>query len=222
MIGSGPWRLKEYVANSHILLEANKPGSTVQSNLPGSTPVTSPYGYFRYKPGKVSVYPEGILVRVPPDTAFNLLAKVENLMDTHGACSDPHTTLEGLKYVWLDDTLKINGKSVSLSPKGVDTDTIPISSLPKGYHEAKIAFKITSPTEMADTWINATWPIYVTLREDINLDFFVNAKDAVALGKAFGSRPGDPSWNPACDINSDGFVNAKDAVLLGAKFGWGS
>jgi peptide/nickel transport system substrate-binding protein len=220
MIGSGPWRLKEYVANSHILLEANKPGSTVQSNLPGSTPVTSTYGYFRYKPGKVSVYPEGLLVRVPPGTAFNLLAKVENLMDTHGACSDPHTTLEGLKYVWLDDTLKINGKSVSLSPKGVDTDTIPISSLPIGYHEAKIAFKITSPTEMADTWINATWPIYVTISEDLNLDFKVDIFDVVIIGLSFGAKPGDSNWDPRADLTPDYLIDIFDLVKIALKFGW--
>jgi hypothetical protein len=63
--------------------------------------------------------------------------------------------------------------------------------------------------------------IWGTLFEDINMDFYVNAKDAVALGRAFGSKPGEYTWDPACDINRDGFVNAKDAVLLGAKFGWG-
>jgi ABC-type transport system substrate-binding protein len=62
--------------------------------------------------------------------------------------------------------------------------------------------------------------IWGTIAEDINLDFFVNVKDAVLLGVAFASVPGDYNWNPACDINGDGFINVKDAVLLGVEFGW--
>ncbi len=62
--------------------------------------------------------------------------------------------------------------------------------------------------------------VYASIPEDINLDFFVNAKDAVALGVAFGSLPMGIGWNPACDINKDGYVNAKDAVKLGAAWGW--
>ena len=59
-----------------------------------------------------------------------------------------------------------------------------------------------------------------TLPEDINLDGFVNAKDAVVLGAAFGSQPGDLNWDARADIRRDGFVNAKDGVKLGAYFGW--
>lgn len=220
LIGSGPWRLDEYVPNSHILLVANKPGSIVDTGLPGSVPVESSKGFFRLMPAYVDVQPAGYTVVVPPDVSFNLVSTVKNLMDVHGGCGD-HTTLEGIKYVWIDDTLLVNGKTVTLSPKATDTDTNSIS-LPRGLHWAKIAFEITGPSEIAETWVNATWPIYATIREDINLDFFVNAKDAVALGTAFGSRPGDPNWKGACDINGDGFVNAKDAVKLGAVFGWPS
>jgi peptide/nickel transport system substrate-binding protein len=61
--------------------------------------------------------------------------------------------------------------------------------------------------------------VWATAKGDVNLDFFVNAKDAVALGVAFGSDPSDPNWNSVCDINHDHFVNAKDAVLLGNNFG---
>ncbi|NWG10794.1 PKD domain-containing protein [Candidatus Bathyarchaeota archaeon] len=59
-------------------------------------------------------------------------------------------------------------------------------------------------------------------RWDINQDGFVNAKDAIVLGAAFGSEIGDPEYNPAADIDvegGDGFVNAKDAIILGAHFG---
>ena len=59
----------------------------------------------------------------------------------------------------------------------------------------------------------------VTLPGDINGDHFVNAKDAVALGKAFSSQQGQPNYNPNADLNNDDFINAKDAVILGKYFG---
>jgi len=54
---------------------------------------------------------------------------------------------------------------------------------------------------------------------DINSDGFVNAKDAVILGYAFGTQPGDEDWNPLADIIEDGIINAKDATALGVAFG---
>jgi hypothetical protein len=56
---------------------------------------------------------------------------------------------------------------------------------------------------------------------DVNGDHYVNAKDAVILGKAFGTRVGDPLYNASADINKDGFCNAKDAIILGKYFGQG-
>ncbi len=59
----------------------------------------------------------------------------------------------------------------------------------------------------------------ITLPGDVNGDGWVNAKDAVTVGTAFGSRQGQPAYNPNADINGDGWVNAKDAVILGGFFG---
>jgi len=59
----------------------------------------------------------------------------------------------------------------------------------------------------------------VKIAGNINNDGYVNAKDAVLLGLAFGSQSGGPHWNTNADINNDGFVNAKDATILGAHFG---
>ncbi|RLI20700.1 hypothetical protein DRO54_05650, partial [Candidatus Bathyarchaeota archaeon] len=61
--------------------------------------------------------------------------------------------------------------------------------------------------------------MYITIQGDINADYVVNFKDAILLGAAFGSRPGDPNWNPNADINGDNIINFKDAILLGANFG---
>jgi hypothetical protein len=61
--------------------------------------------------------------------------------------------------------------------------------------------------------------VYVRIPGDLNADTYVNVKDAVILGAAFGSKPGDSNWNPNADINNDGYINVKDAVILGANFG---
>jgi len=55
MIGSGSWRFREYMSTAYVDLVANKPGSIVQTNLPGSIPIQSPYGYFRLYPLYVNV-----------------------------------------------------------------------------------------------------------------------------------------------------------------------
>ena len=54
---------------------------------------------------------------------------------------------------------------------------------------------------------------------DINGDGFVNSKDAVLLGIAFGSTPGQTNWNEKADLDHNLFINAMDAVILGANFG---
>jgi hypothetical protein len=61
--------------------------------------------------------------------------------------------------------------------------------------------------------------IHVKLLGDINGDRYVNIKDAAILGLAFGSKPGDSTWDPRCDLNQDGYINIKDVVLLGVNFG---
>jgi hypothetical protein len=61
--------------------------------------------------------------------------------------------------------------------------------------------------------------IHVKLMGDVNGDKVVNIMDAVIIEAAFGSKEGDPNWNPNADLNQDGYINIKDTVLLGANFG---
>jgi hypothetical protein len=54
---------------------------------------------------------------------------------------------------------------------------------------------------------------------DINHDLKVDLKDIYATGKAFGSTPGSPRWNPHCDINEDGKVELKDYYAVAKNYG---
>jgi hypothetical protein len=54
---------------------------------------------------------------------------------------------------------------------------------------------------------------------DVNDDEIVNIIDGVILAVAFGSRPGDPNWNPIADIVPDNYINIQDIVLWAIHFG---
>jgi hypothetical protein len=57
------------------------------------------------------------------------------------------------------------------------------------------------------------------LAGDINHDNVVDDADLELLRAAFGSRPGDPNWNPPADLNCDGVVDEADLLLLHSNFG---
>jgi len=54
---------------------------------------------------------------------------------------------------------------------------------------------------------------------DINGDDVVDIFDIVTAAKAFGSKPGDPKWNPNADVNSDDIVDIFDVVSIAVNFG---
>jgi hypothetical protein len=54
---------------------------------------------------------------------------------------------------------------------------------------------------------------------DTNRDGKVELKDIYAVAKAYGSYPGHPRWNPACDINGDGKVELKDYYVTCKNYG---
>jgi len=80
------------------------------------------------------------------------------------------------------------------------------------------ATQLPDETDLDDNTLTDGW-VFVTIPGDVNGDKIVNIKDAVLLGVAFGSKQGEPTYNPNADINSDGYINIKDAVIQGANFG---
>ena len=232
MIGSGPYRLVEYKENMYILMTANTKGSTVTTNLPGSTPITSP-GYWAYEPvdvvidapSKAFIVNPGDTVDVPVDVI------VTNLLQTD--------TLTAEKYVYLDGELK-QTKALTLAAGANDTESFTFT-LGKGLHRVKAAVHITDPSTWTSTWENVTKLIYVTCKEDIagstfyddigfptypyksqlvTPDFKVDIKDVAAASKAFGSYPGHKYWNSVADINGDYKIDIKDIAAISKMFGW--
>jgi parallel beta-helix repeat protein len=54
---------------------------------------------------------------------------------------------------------------------------------------------------------------------DVNNDGLIDIVDIVFIALAFGSKPGDPNWNPYADLNQDGIVDIVDIVMIAIHFG---
>ena len=61
--------------------------------------------------------------------------------------------------------------------------------------------------------------LYTALQGDVNQDGVVNLLDAIQAALAFGSKPGDPNWNPTVDLNHDSVVDIYDLILVASNFG---
>jgi len=54
---------------------------------------------------------------------------------------------------------------------------------------------------------------------DVNRDRVIDETDLNLIKAAYGSRPGDPNWNPDCDLNGDGKVDTKDTYVCSRNQG---
>jgi parallel beta-helix repeat protein len=61
--------------------------------------------------------------------------------------------------------------------------------------------------------------VTVTARCDFDGDRKVGLSDLVIMAKAYGSRPGDPNWNPDTDTDGNGVVGLSDLVILAKNYG---
>jgi len=56
------------------------------------------------------------------------------------------------------------------------------------------------------------------MKEDVNHDGQIDIVDISMVGRAFGSKAGDPNWNPDADINKDGKVDDTDMYMVEEMF----
>jgi len=247
MIGCGPWRLATYdQIVGYALLMANKPSSTIKTNLPGSVPVHSPYGYFSWCPIHVNVHisdpPEyEFAQKVPPNTTFTAKVTLHNewvnpIPNTAGAPAQGLLTAH--KYVWL---VYSNGTGEMLSDTMVNLsycapyeEYFPMN-LSECKHQIKVAVHIEGPAEIEVTkedstiivpnpwicqWINYTFDFWVTIKEDVNLDCKVDTEDILTVVYALDSYPGHPKWDRRADIDGDYCANFTDLSYVYNSYGW--
>jgi hypothetical protein len=92
------------------------------------------------------------------------------------------------------------------------TDTLRLNISKEGFYN-----------ETTDVGFFSNTPVSIVLTEkipgDINLDREVSLADLVLLAQAYGTKPGDPNWNPNADIDGNGVVGLPDLVALAQHYG---
>jgi hypothetical protein len=120
------------------------------------------------------------------------------------------------------DSVPIETKNVTnLIPSAVTvvTFTWDTETSPKGnYTMSATASMIVGETDTADNEYTDGW-VWAYSLGDINGDGKVDILDIAQVAKAFGSKPGDPNWDPNADINYDNQVNILDISTVAIRFG---
>jgi hypothetical protein len=241
MIGSGPWRLEEYVADSHILLEANKPGSTVKTNLPNSESKTSPgywYWSWLYTVEKTdSVFLSKLNPYVTHRFDFTIGNKAEKYSTEVTFSVLLKETKDPYETKWRLDDYKIT-LSAKVEPSSQFSLGTSFEITPNLY---KFQIKAEGRFSPEERYANYTKYLWFTIYEDIvgsnfyddmnytaypyknylpTPDFKVDIYDLVIIALAFDSVPGDSRWSPVADLNADYRIDIFDLVLVALKFGW--
>jgi len=67
-------------------------------------------------------------------------------------------------------------------------------------------------------WVSGEIRIF-TIFGDVNGDSTVKVTDLFTLGKAYGTSPSMPNWNPNCDFNGDNTIEFSDLSKQGENYG---
>ena len=86
---------------------------------------------------------------------------------------------------------------------------------------AQTSFALNTITHSRATLVTSNTKFAFTIDGEIDIEpptVPLKIYDAILLGNAFGSRPGDPNWNPKFDFNGDGVINILDAIIFAIHF----
>jgi hypothetical protein len=166
-------------------------------------------------------------IRYRDDVAITAISPSKNVIGQNNVCSINVTVQNEGGY---DETFNvtlyasqtaIGTQIVALSAGNSTTITLTWNTTGFAYGNYTInayAWPVQDETYTDDN-IFADGDMIVTIPGDANGDRTVNFLDAILLGAAFGSQPGDDNWNSNVDTNNDNHVNYLDAIILGANFG---
>jgi len=80
------------------------------------------------------------------------------------------------------------------------------------------AWPVLGETETADNeYIDGT--VKILIPGDVDGDGIVDIFDLVSVANVYGTKPGDPDWNPNADVKGDGIIDIFDLVLVAQHYG---
>jgi ABC-type transport system substrate-binding protein len=167
--------------------------------------------------------------RVDPGQTFEYYEEVQNLGAKAGGEFTPVTisyinlTVDGAVVGQIEGPIVIQPfQTVVIGASGIvtyeeyqhGTKPAPFNyTFPtKGLHYLDCIIVVDDPIVLTDSFYKHY--IWVTFKEDINLDFQVDFKDLLSVSKAFESYPGHPRWDSRADINDNFRVDMQDLNLV--------
>jgi ABC-type transport system substrate-binding protein len=201
--GCGPWVYNYYtsVPHTYYMLDAY-------------------HRYFRYHPIDVNGLISTPLKRVDPCNDVTISFWLHNQDFQRIIPSSQFTVTITKKYPDLhEEILFIGSNPLPLPPCEEFLIFEYTGHIDIGLYEFKATI---TPDPLTGHTDQDGYTIYIwgTIKEDLNLDFFVNAKDTFIIGWAYGSYPGHPRWIPNADLNGDYIVNYLDLRQVCRWFGW--
>lgn len=240
MVGSGPWRLNEYISSSCVSLVRNVAGLTIANNLSdpnwnAPVPTTSMQGFFNLSPICVDVHVltpaiyRCKLIPIWPNPALS----VNFSIDVTNLWFEGSQTVD--RYIYVDGALVAGPISLNLtnaSEANHVNRTYYGATLSKGPHTVKVAVRVIGFSSWQNVSVIDTQPLWITRPEDFTGSYYINTKllapdckidlkDLFSCGKAFGSVPGDTKWNALANINLDYRIDLKDYFAIAqVAHGW--
>jgi len=151
------------------------------------------------------VYPERIVtIEVTAMNRGNMTTETFNVTLYYD--DNPIETQPVTLNPWTNITLMFSWNTTGLTPCSNFTIWAEASEVP---YEVNLDNNI-----FIDGWVK------IKMLGDINGDGAVDVYDAVLLNTIYGSREGDPEWNPEADLAPEwGIINLYDAVTLLINYG---
>jgi PKD repeat protein len=161
----------------------------------------------------ITIYPEfgptANFTWTPQEPIINETITFDASGSTPGWCANTQRFSPIQTYIWnfgdgTGNTTTTNATNKSYATPGNYTVTLTIID----------ADQRMSQTTALITVLNVTIKTY-----DVNGDGKIDLKDVYRVAKAYGSFPGHPKWDPACDFNKDDKVDLKDYYPVCKHYG---
>jgi len=154
---------------------------------------------------------------------FNVTVVVKNegtATETFDVTVNAYNTTSGLNY--LVDTVPI-----TLTPGQVMTLDIPWgTTLVRACTHYTVKAEVTILPKELDTGDNSlttVGTVKVKIMGDVNEDGLVDVFDLILIGLAFGSKPGDPNYDPEADLSQVGpsleYIDIFDLIMAALNYG---